>query len=244
MATYVPNAVQTTEPTSDKTVESAALEFRTLKTDTVRMLRFPAADAALNRGELPVAATRAGKLLAFDGNGAPVAGASSAAVDNLLVIGADIIAGAATILQAVTDAQSASATAIASAATATAQASTATSAAAAADADALAADADAAAAANSASLALAYKNSANDSRLLASNSALSASTSATTATAQATIALNAKSAAELAADQAAISASSASLIIVSGLGFTASTAYDFGYVADPMDLFPTDYGTL
>jgi len=34
MATYVPNATQTTEPTEDKTVESAALEFRTLKTRT------------------------------------------------------------------------------------------------------------------------------------------------------------------------------------------------------------------
>jgi hypothetical protein len=32
MATYIPNATQTTEPTEDKTVESAALEFRTLKT--------------------------------------------------------------------------------------------------------------------------------------------------------------------------------------------------------------------
>lgn len=32
MATYVPNATQTTEPLESRTVESAALEFRTLKT--------------------------------------------------------------------------------------------------------------------------------------------------------------------------------------------------------------------
>lgn len=32
MATYVPNATQTTEPVESRTVESAALEFRTLKT--------------------------------------------------------------------------------------------------------------------------------------------------------------------------------------------------------------------
>ena len=31
MATYVPNATQTTEPVESRTVESAALEFRTLK---------------------------------------------------------------------------------------------------------------------------------------------------------------------------------------------------------------------
>ena len=32
MATYIPNATQTTEPVESRTVESAALEFRTLKT--------------------------------------------------------------------------------------------------------------------------------------------------------------------------------------------------------------------
>ena len=31
MATYIPNATQTTEPVESRTVESAALEFRTLK---------------------------------------------------------------------------------------------------------------------------------------------------------------------------------------------------------------------
>ena len=34
MATYIPNATQTTEPVESRTVESAALEFRTLKAST------------------------------------------------------------------------------------------------------------------------------------------------------------------------------------------------------------------
>ena len=34
MATYVPNATQTSEPVASQTVESAALEFRTLKVRT------------------------------------------------------------------------------------------------------------------------------------------------------------------------------------------------------------------
>lgn len=75
MATYVPNAADPTQPTEDKFVNSAALEFRTLKTQEVRGLRFPAADAAGNRGELPIAANRAGKFLAFDGvTGQPIPG--------------------------------------------------------------------------------------------------------------------------------------------------------------------------
>jgi len=75
MATYIPNAADPTQPTEDKFVESAALEFRTLKTQEVRGLRFPAADAPGNLGELPVAASRAGKFLAFDEvTGQPVPG--------------------------------------------------------------------------------------------------------------------------------------------------------------------------
>jgi hypothetical protein len=37
MATYVPNALDATQPTEDKTVESAALEFRTLKVEVVKI---------------------------------------------------------------------------------------------------------------------------------------------------------------------------------------------------------------
>lgn len=37
MATYVPNALDATQPTEDKSVESAALEFRTLKVEVVKI---------------------------------------------------------------------------------------------------------------------------------------------------------------------------------------------------------------
>jgi hypothetical protein len=38
MATYIPSATNATQPTEDKTVESAALEFRTLKANVVPRL--------------------------------------------------------------------------------------------------------------------------------------------------------------------------------------------------------------
>jgi hypothetical protein len=87
MATYVPNATQTTEPVESQTVESAALEFRTLKTrvnalaalvaaDDLTDLRVPEASVAV----LPAVAERAGKVLGFDAGGDPtmveVAGAT------------------------------------------------------------------------------------------------------------------------------------------------------------------------
>jgi len=46
MATYVPNATQTTEPLESQTVESAALEFRTLKTSVNSRLATEIADRA------------------------------------------------------------------------------------------------------------------------------------------------------------------------------------------------------
>jgi hypothetical protein len=63
---YVPNASDPTQPTEDKPVESAALEFRTLKPVLLRTLRFPASDPAGQQGELPTAANRAGKFLRFN----------------------------------------------------------------------------------------------------------------------------------------------------------------------------------
>lgn len=48
MATYVPNATQTTEPIESRAVESAALEFRTLKTSiNTRILALETADIVL-----------------------------------------------------------------------------------------------------------------------------------------------------------------------------------------------------
>jgi hypothetical protein len=105
MATYVPNATQTTEPTEDKTVESAALEFRTLKTrvndletaleaDDLSDLRVPEASVAV----LPAVAARAGKVLGFDAGGDPtmveVAGATDPSLRSDL---ADPAAGASLV---------------------------------------------------------------------------------------------------------------------------------------------------
>lgn len=75
MATYVPNASDPTQPTEDKFVESAALEFRTLKGSVVRTVRFPLSDAAGNIADLPAAVNRAGRFLAFDSiTGQPIPG--------------------------------------------------------------------------------------------------------------------------------------------------------------------------
>jgi len=87
MATYVPNATDFTEPLESQTVESAALEFRTLKArvnaldaavavDDLTDLRVPETSIAV----LPAIASRAGKVLGFDAGGDPamvdVAGAT------------------------------------------------------------------------------------------------------------------------------------------------------------------------
>jgi hypothetical protein len=78
MATYVPNATQTTEPVEARSVESAALEFRTLKTqvntlaadiDAVGLSTLKVPEATV--GILPVVAARAGKVLGFDAGGDP-----------------------------------------------------------------------------------------------------------------------------------------------------------------------------
>ena len=72
MATYVPNANQTAEPVESQPVESAALEFRTLKKHA---LQFLTADADASKTTLPAATARAGKFLAFDSvTGGPVIG--------------------------------------------------------------------------------------------------------------------------------------------------------------------------
>jgi hypothetical protein len=72
---YTPDPFDDAEPTTDKSVESAAAEFRTIKEPLVRTLRFPAADIPAYRGELPAAALRAGRFLAFDATtGQPITG--------------------------------------------------------------------------------------------------------------------------------------------------------------------------
>lgn len=72
---YTPDPFDSAEPQESQSVESAALEFRTLKPVLKRTLRFPAADLEAYTGELPAAASRAGKFLAFDSvTGQPIAG--------------------------------------------------------------------------------------------------------------------------------------------------------------------------
>lgn len=99
MATYIPNATQTTEPTEDRTVESAALEFRTLKTSvTARVdalqVELDATQEQMAEEQLqalrvpesavlavPTVASRAGKVLGFNVDGQPIAVAVSGASD-------------------------------------------------------------------------------------------------------------------------------------------------------------------
>lgn len=62
MATYVPNALTATEPTESRTVESAALEFRTLKTSITD--RVAAAQAAAEAVQADVDAETADRIAA------------------------------------------------------------------------------------------------------------------------------------------------------------------------------------
>lgn len=72
---YVPNPSDPTEPVASRTVESAAREFREIKGLLARSLSFPAADTPTNRGLLPPAADRAGRVLQFNAvDGKPEAG--------------------------------------------------------------------------------------------------------------------------------------------------------------------------
>ena len=74
---YVPNPSDPTEPVASRTVESAAREFREIKGLLARSLSFPAADTPTNRGLLPPAADRAGRVLQFNATtGVPETGAT------------------------------------------------------------------------------------------------------------------------------------------------------------------------
>ena len=72
---YTPDPFDTAQPTGDKPASSAAEEFRAFKASYKYTLRFPAADADSYLGELPAAASRAGKFLMFNATtGKPEAG--------------------------------------------------------------------------------------------------------------------------------------------------------------------------
>lgn len=81
---YVPNATTVTEPVESRSVESAALEFRTLKEKGVEnsnAILTALRDSSTAIGVLPSAALRAGKALVFDGAGNPTAAAIGDAAD-------------------------------------------------------------------------------------------------------------------------------------------------------------------
>lgn len=81
---YVPNATTTTEPVESRSVESAALEFRTLKekvAENSNAILTALRDSSTAIGVLPSAALRAGKALVFDGAGNPAAAAIGDAAD-------------------------------------------------------------------------------------------------------------------------------------------------------------------
>lgn len=105
---YVPNATDTTQPTADKTVESAAQEFRALKAKAAAMdsdLAPLAAQVAslsatvVNSVALPPT-PRAGKVLAFDAGGEPTTIFLSPSLDGGLradLASAEVIKGAALV---------------------------------------------------------------------------------------------------------------------------------------------------
>lgn len=78
----------------------------------------------------------------------------------------------------------------------------------------------------------------------AAGSAGAAAASATAAAGSASSAAADRAQANTSAGAAALSASQAQTIAQSGAGFTNATAYDFGSVADPIVLFPTDLGSV
>lgn len=90
---YVPNPSDPTEPVASRTVESAAREFREIKGLLARSLSFPAADTPTNRGLLPPAADRAGRVLQFNATtGVPETGAT---VSSLMAAESNAAASAA-----------------------------------------------------------------------------------------------------------------------------------------------------
>lgn len=68
MATYIPNATQITEPTEDRPVESAALEFRTLKEYAVGIVDSAAAAATVASAESAAEAEAAAEAAAQTAN--------------------------------------------------------------------------------------------------------------------------------------------------------------------------------
>lgn len=79
MATYIPNATLTTEPTEDQTVESAALEFRTLKAYAVTVVTQADDSATAAAASASAAAASAGTATTQAGIATEAAEAAEAA---------------------------------------------------------------------------------------------------------------------------------------------------------------------
>ncbi len=248
---YVPNAADATQPTEDKTVESAALEFRTLKVDVIRSLKFPSGESASYQGPLPTATNRAGRFLAFDSVTAqPIPGPlltdwtiTQAQIGNISTVAGSItnvntvagsianvntvagsIAGINAIyanLAEVLDTNNQAAAAAASASAAAASQSAAATSASNAATSATSAASSATAAANSASAAATSATSAGNSATTATTQANAASASASAASTSAT---NAASSASAAATSATNSASSATTATNAATSATNSAA--------------------
>lgn len=215
---YVPNAADSTQPTEDKTVESAALEFRTLKVDVIRSLKFPSGEILSHQGPLPSASNRAGRFLAFDSvTGVPISGPL---IDDWTITQAQIanistVAGALTPINTVAtnvanvNAVAGSITAINTIYANLAEILNADTQAAAAAASATSAAAAQAAAASSATAAAASASTATTQAGIATTQAVNAAGSATSSATSATASANSASTASGAASAAASSASTA-----------------------------------
>lgn len=236
---YVPNASDATQPTEDKTVESAALEFRTLKLDVIRSLKFPSGESASYQGPLPTAASRAGRFLAFDSVTAqPIPGPlltewtiTQAQITNISTVATNIasvntVAGSISNVNTVAGniaginaiyanlaeillADDSAAAAAASASAASASATAAASSATSASNSASTATTQAGIATTQASAAASSATSAATSATNASNSAGAAATSATNAASSASTASSAATTATSAATSSASSATAA-----------------------------------
>lgn len=230
---YVPNASDATQPTEDKTVESAALEFRTLKLDVIRSLKFPSGESASYQGPLPTAANRAGRFLAFDSVTAqPIPGPlltewtiTQAQITNISTVATNIasvntVAGSIANVNTVAG----SIAGINAIYANLAEILLADDSAAAAAASASAASASATAAASSATSASNSASTATTQAGIATTQASAAASSATSAATSATNASNSAGAAAASATNAASSASTASSAATTATSAATSSA--------------------
>jgi len=231
---YTPSATDTAEPLGSRPLGQADDEIRTIKLLLVRTLRIPEAG---NVGDLPAAASRRNRLLAFADNSSALPAMSAftlTQVQHAIDVTATFTSTTVTDIQswatsAQTSATSAAASATASATSATSASASATSATNSASGAAF----SAAGAADNATIAYQSEQSALAAAALAltrqtaaATSATAAASSATNASASATAAASSATAATTQATNAATSASAAagSVATASAAATTATNA--------------------